>query len=49
VPIETLLYRRPAALARAREIRDQLRRIGGPQLPDALVELFDLLDLAAAE
>jgi len=49
VPIETLLYRGPTALARAREIRDQLRRIGGPQLPDALVELFDLLDLAAAE
>jgi chemotaxis protein histidine kinase CheA len=49
VPIESLLYRGRAALDRAREIRDRLRRIGGTQLPDPLVELFDLLDLAASE
>jgi hypothetical protein len=49
VPIETLLYRGPRALARAQELRDQLRRVGGPNLPAPLAELFDLLDLAAAE
>jgi chemotaxis protein histidine kinase CheA len=49
VPIESLLYRGRSALDRAREIRDRLRRIGGTQLPDPLVELFDLLDLAASE
>ena len=50
VPIETLLYRGPSALRRAREIRDELRAAsGGRRLPDALAELFELLDLAAAE
>jgi len=49
VPIETLLYRGRSALARARELRDELRRIGGPALPPPLVELFDLIDLAAAD
>ena len=49
VPIESLLYRGRAALDRAVEIRDQLR-IGGPTSdPEALEELFDLLELARAE
>jgi chemotaxis protein histidine kinase CheA len=49
VPIESLLYRGRAALDRAVEIRDQLR-LGGPTSdPEALEELFDLLELARAE
>ena len=47
VPIETLLYRGRAALDRALELRDQLRR--GPSDPTALDELFDLLELARAD
>ncbi len=48
VPIETLLYRGPAALARAIEIRDRMR---GREVVDtaALHELYDLLDLARAD
>ena len=49
VPIEQLLYRGPAALARARELRDSLRRQGRTPDPDVLSELFDLLDLVGAE
>jgi HPt (histidine-containing phosphotransfer) domain-containing protein len=49
VPIESLLYRGRAALDRAVEIRDQLRGGGPTSDPDALDELFDLLDLARAE
>jgi hypothetical protein len=48
VPIDQLVYRGRAALERAIEIRDQLRRSGGAPSPDALGELFDLLDLALA-
>jgi hypothetical protein len=48
VPMDVLLYRGPAALARAREVRDEIRRRGGPT-PDLLGELYDLLDLAVAE
>jgi len=49
VPIETLLYRGRAALDRAAELRDQLRR-AGPTIDKAdLEELFDLLELARAE
>lgn len=49
VPIESLLYRGEAALARARDVRDDLRR-GGDQVDrEALAELFDLLDLVTAE
>jgi chemotaxis protein histidine kinase CheA len=49
VPIETLLYRGRAALDRAVELRDQLRR-GGPRAdPETLDELYDLLELARAE
>jgi hypothetical protein len=45
VPIESLLYRGPAALERARLLRDMLRTSGSS--PESLAELFDLLDLAA--
>ena len=48
VPIEALLYRGQAALDRARELRDQLRSRGTTD-PEALHELYDLLDLARAE
>lgn len=44
VPIEALLYRGNAALERARALRDDLRTRGAD--PDALHELYDLLDLA---
>lgn len=56
VPIELLLYSGPSALARAREVRDQLKatwrdRVGvavDPAASALLDELSDLLDLAAA-
>ena len=48
VPIDELLYRGRAALERAIEVRDIIRLSGG-NTDDALAELFDLLDLAAAE
>jgi hypothetical protein len=48
IPIERLLYRGRAALERARDLRDDLRRRGTTD-PDALQELYDLLDLARAE
>jgi hypothetical protein len=49
VPIQALLYSGRGALDRAREIRQEIARIGGPPSPDALAELFDLLDLAATD
>ncbi|MEO7084933.1 MAG: Hpt domain-containing protein [Gemmatimonadaceae bacterium] len=49
VPIETLLYRGRAALDRAVEVRDELRRIGATSDPLALEELFDLVELARAD
>jgi chemotaxis protein histidine kinase CheA len=49
VPIESLLYRGRAALDRAVELRDQLRRVGPTNDAPALEELFDLLELAQAE
>jgi chemotaxis protein histidine kinase CheA len=48
VPVETLLYRGQAALERARALRDQLRSRGVTD-PEALHELYDLLDLARVE
>jgi hypothetical protein len=49
VPIEALLYRGRAAVQRAIEIRDEIRRAGAPPSPEVLDELFELLDLALAE
>jgi hypothetical protein len=48
VPIDDLVYRGRAALERAIEVRDLIRLSGGNN-DDALAELFDLLDLAAAD
>ena len=48
VPVEALVYRGQAALDRARALRDELRRRGTPD-PDALHELYELLDLARVE
>jgi len=47
VPVQELLYRGPSAIARAREVREALRARPGDQA--LLDELFDLIDLAAAE
>ena len=49
VPIQTLLYSGRGALDRARQIRQEIASGGGSASPDALAELFDLLDLAAAD
>jgi hypothetical protein len=48
IPIDDLLYRGRAALQRAIEVRD-LMRLSGGNTDEALAELFDLLDLAAAD
>jgi chemotaxis protein histidine kinase CheA len=48
VPVEALLYRGQAALERARALRDELRSRGTTD-PEALHELYDLLDLARVE
>ena len=48
VPIESLLYRGRAALARALEIR-AARTIGEALDPDSVEELLDLIALAAEE
>lgn len=48
VPVESLFYRGRSALERARFLGDELRRQGTTD-PDALHELYDLLDLARAE
>lgn len=49
VPIEELLFRGKDALARAVEIGTRLQRAGAPPDGDALAELVDLLQLAAAD
>ncbi len=49
VPIESLLYRGRAALERARALRAELTGAGELPSPDALQELYDLIELAAAE
>ena len=49
VPVDALLYRGRAALDRAMEIRDQLRRAGGSPPPELLEELYDLVELARAD
>jgi len=48
VSIDELVYRGRAALERAIEVRDEIRLSGG-NTDAALAELFDLLDLAAAD
>lgn len=48
VPIDSLLYRGRAALGRALELRDEIRRHDGTPPADKLDELFDLLELAAS-
>ena len=49
VPIDVLLYRGRAAVERCVQIRDDVRKTGGPPDADALAELFDLLDLALTD
>ena len=49
VPIDALLYRGRAAIERAIELREEIRRQGGSANDDTMAELFDLLDLALAE
>ena len=49
VPIDALLYRGRAAIERAIELREEIRRRGGTASDDTMAELFDLLDLALAE
>lgn len=49
LPIEDLTYRGKDALARAMEISDGLRQSSNPPDPAVLAELYDLLQLAAAE
>jgi chemotaxis protein histidine kinase CheA len=48
VPIETLLYRGQAALARARELKSEMLAERTPPR-ETIEELFDLLDLAIAD
>ena len=49
IPIGVLMYRGRAAIERARQIRDNVRRSGGPVEQEQLGELFDLLDLALTD
>jgi HPt (histidine-containing phosphotransfer) domain-containing protein len=49
VPIQDLLYRGKAALARAREVGDGIKAAGLSPDADALAELLDLLELAASD
>ena len=49
VPIQDLLYRGRAALHRAVELGDILKRAGPSPDAESLAELYDLLELAAAE
>jgi hypothetical protein len=49
VPIDALLYRGRAAIARAIELREEIRRVGAAPGAETLDELFDLLDLALAD
>ena len=46
IPVDALFYRGRAALDRAIELRDGLRRAGGVAKPEVLEEIYDLLDLA---
>ncbi|MGH7677831.1 MAG: hypothetical protein ACRENU_05140, partial [Gemmatimonadaceae bacterium] len=46
LPIDTLVYRGRAALDRAVEIRDAIRKAGGAPQAELLEELYDLVELA---
>jgi len=48
VDVDTLLYNGRSALARARELVNELRAAGGSPPPEAVEELLDLLELAGA-
>ena len=48
VPIDSLLYRGPRALSRARHIVGQLRTAGEPHDEALIHELFDLVELAGS-
>ena len=48
-PIDEYLYRGRAALDRARELREEIRRGGGVPRSEQLEELLDLIELAGAE
>jgi hypothetical protein len=49
VPVDALVYRGRAALDRAVEVRDAIRRAGGAAAPELLEELYDLVELARVE
>jgi chemotaxis protein histidine kinase CheA len=49
IPIEELIFRGKDALTRAVELSDALRRSNAAPDPDTLAELYDLLQLAAAD
>ena len=49
VPVDALLYRGRAALDRAVELRDAIRRAGGTPAPEVLEELYDLVELARVD
>jgi hypothetical protein len=49
VPIQDLLYRGKAALARAIVVGESIKVAGMAPDQDALAELFDLLELATSE
>ena len=46
IPVDALFYRGRAALDRAVELRDRLRKAGGTPAPEVLEEIYDLIDLA---
>jgi chemotaxis protein histidine kinase CheA len=49
LPVDALLYRGRAALDRAVELRDAIRRAGSPPSPEVLEELYDLVELARVD
>jgi hypothetical protein len=49
IPVDALLYRGRAALDRAIELRDELRRSNAAPTPASLEELYDLLELARVD
>ncbi|MNC96558.1 hypothetical protein D3C83_139660 [compost metagenome] len=49
IAIDDILFRGREALARAAAIGESLRNASGPPDPQSLAELYDLLQLAAAE